>query len=254
MIRFKVIKGGTILLTAAIVILAAALIVVAISAFKKDDAAPTAAPVFANSAALIPTPYGGENEHTDSIASVPGDIVSRVLPVSNSKSILIYHTHTHEAYEQDVADPYEALEAWRTTDAGHSVVRVGEALASRLRRFGFDVVHDTTDHEGNQLSTAYTRSLATLTEYRERFDLYIDLHRDAYVEGDPVVVKTDSGEEMAPKAECITEEMMAKLRGHGLGVRAWGVFNVQLMKRMCELQVDGMTVNFPDRLFQYIRN
>lgn len=61
------------------------------------------------------------------------------------------------------------------------------------------------------------------------------------------------GEEMAPKAECITKEMMDVLRGKGLGVRAWGVFNVQLMKKMCDLKVDGMTVNFPDRLSQYIK-
>ncbi len=60
------------------------------------------------------------------------------------------------------------------------------------------------------------------------------------------------GEEMAPQAEYITEEMMTKLRGCGLGVRAWGVFNVPLMKKMCELKVDGMTVNFPDRLFQFM--
>ncbi len=61
-----------------------------------------------------------------------------------------------------------------------------------------------------------------------------------------------SGEEMAPKAEFITEDLMKKLRECGLGVRAWGVFNVLLMKRMCRFGVDGMTVNFPDRLAQYL--
>jgi len=62
-----------------------------------------------------------------------------------------------------------------------------------------------------------------------------------------------SGEEMAPRAECITKEMMEVLRDKGLAVRAWGVFTVQLMKKMCDLNVDGMTVNFPDRLFQHIK-
>jgi len=60
------------------------------------------------------------------------------------------------------------------------------------------------------------------------------------------------GEELAPKAEYITKEVMEKLRKLNLGVRAWGVFNTSLMKRMCALKVDGMTVNFPDRLFQYL--
>ena len=61
-----------------------------------------------------------------------------------------------------------------------------------------------------------------------------------------------SGEEMAPQAEYITDDMVKKLRSRGLGIRAWGVFNVALMKKMCALNVDGMTVNFPDRLYQYL--
>lgn len=60
------------------------------------------------------------------------------------------------------------------------------------------------------------------------------------------------GEEICPKADDITEENLAGWRALGLGVRAWGVSNVAIMKRMCQLGVDGMTVNFPDRLFQYL--
>lgn len=60
------------------------------------------------------------------------------------------------------------------------------------------------------------------------------------------------GEEIAPMAENVTEELMNKWRKLGLGVRAWGAFDVSLMKKMCMLKVDGMTVNFPDRLSQYI--
>jgi len=60
------------------------------------------------------------------------------------------------------------------------------------------------------------------------------------------------GEELAPKAEDITEELMTAWRANGLGVRAWGVLNIALMKKMCRLGVDGMTVNFPDRLSAYL--
>lgn len=60
------------------------------------------------------------------------------------------------------------------------------------------------------------------------------------------------GEEIAPKAEFITGELMKKWRESGLGVRAWGVANVPLMKKMCLLGVDGMTVNFPDRLQEFM--
>ncbi|MBQ9920858.1 MAG: hypothetical protein IJO52_01630, partial [Clostridia bacterium] len=66
------------------------------------------------------------------------------------------------------------------------------------------------------------------------------------------MLKDIGGEEMAPEAKFITRESEALLRNEGLGVRAWGVYNTAIMKRMCEVGVDGMTVNFPDRLFNYI--
>ena len=61
------------------------------------------------------------------------------------------------------------------------------------------------------------------------------------------------GEEIAPEAKHITKEKMALWRSRGLGVRAWGVENTERMKAMCRLGVDGMTVNFPDRLYQYCK-
>jgi len=62
------------------------------------------------------------------------------------------------------------------------------------------------------------------------------------------------GEEIAPKAVIVTPELMREWRALGLGVRAWGVSSEELMIKMCELGVDGMTVNFPDKLKQYLEN
>lgn len=115
-----------------------------------------------------------ENEHTDAEA----DAVSTVSAVP---SVLIYHTHTHEAYRQVADDPYEEVGGrWRTTDNAHNVVRVGDALTDALIERGISVVHDVTDHEQDDFETAYARSLQTLQQYEQPFDLYIDLHRDAY--------------------------------------------------------------------------
>ena len=67
---------------------------------------------------------------------LPAQESASPAPVESVPRVLIYHTHTHEAYEQTEADPYEALEAWRTADEEHSVVRVGEELAKLLRAAG----------------------------------------------------------------------------------------------------------------------
>lgn len=171
MIRFKVVKASKLLLFFAIVLLFAAtcFIMVRYSLSREPQVQTTSAELVESAA------------ETRAVFAARGMEVEVLKP--DRRSVLIYHTHTHEAYEQVKDDPYEALEAWRTADAGHSVLRVGEELAKCLRAEGFEVVHDTTDHENDALSTAYTRSLKTLKGYKRRFDLYIDLHRDAWYKG-----------------------------------------------------------------------
>lgn len=99
------------------------------------------------------------------------------------RRVLIYHTHTYEAFEQTGEKHYQETEKWRTADSAHNMIRVGEELAALLRSLGVDVTHDTTAFEPPVLSTAYARSLDMLERRAaagERYDLYIDLHRDAY--------------------------------------------------------------------------
>lgn len=96
--------------------------------------------------------------------------------------VLIYHTHSYEAFAQDPNDPYEETTQWRTEDADHNIMAVGARLKEELEALGVEVVHDMTEHEPPKLGTAYVRSLATLQSYAdagETFDMMIDLHRDA---------------------------------------------------------------------------
>lgn len=97
--------------------------------------------------------------------------------------VLIYHTHTYEAYTATEAMPYTPTEKWRTANSERNMVAVGAYLTELLQNAGIQAVHDTTAFEPPQLSSAYERSLKMLTERLERgerYDLYIDLHRDAY--------------------------------------------------------------------------
>lgn len=116
--------------------------------------------------------------------AAPGDgFTVEVLGAVQPARVLIYHTHTYEAFEQTADAPYRETEKWRTADSRHNMVRVGEELAALLRALGMEVTHDATAFEPPSLSTAYARSLAMLEARAaagERYDLYIDLHRDAY--------------------------------------------------------------------------
>lgn len=98
--------------------------------------------------------------------------------------ILIYHTHTTEAYRQTPDSPYEESGDWRTHDQTRNIVAVGEKLAALLRdKYGLSVLHDVTDHEPPKLSTSYSRSVVTMQRYKKEYPsltLFIDVHRDAY--------------------------------------------------------------------------
>ena len=180
MVKFKVVKAADIALAAALVILAAAVVAVLLMtrAQKAQPTLATVTPEPVETSLALDT----ENEHTD--PAVVTRVSSQALPLSNGKRVLIYHTHTHEAYQMTDQEAYTPLENWRTDDSGHNLVRVGDELTAELEKRGFEVVHDDTDFEQDDLSTSYSRSLeALLQRGDEDYDLIIDLHRDAYVEG-----------------------------------------------------------------------
>ena len=54
--------------------------------------------------------------------------------------------------------------------------------------------------------------------------------------------------QLCPKADIVTPQLVERLRAAGFVVRAWGVAHEDLMRNMVEVGVDGMTVNFPNKL------
>ena len=64
-------------------------------------------------------------------------------------------------------------------------------------------------------------------------------------------MKALGGEELCPKAQHLTPELVKEWHEMGYNVRAWGVTNIDIMKHACLCGADGMTVNFPDLLVKY---
>lgn len=120
--------------------------------------------------ALLPPDFSVEN------------LVPKTYTATGKINVLIYHTHTTEAYRQDGEDTYEPSGSWRTKNNEKNIVKVGETLKTALEAKGYTVIHDTTNHEPPKLSTSYSRSEVTMQKYKEQYgeiDLYIDVHRDA---------------------------------------------------------------------------
>lgn len=173
----------TVLTVAWIVVLAFTAYTVIREVRKKRTILPAFSPVSAETSLR-------KEEQNDSVAQTPyADCRMRFLPAVNAlrrdePAILIYHTHTTEAYTQTETDTYTASGKWRTKDNTQNIVAVGEVLKEILETdYGFNVIHDTTDHEPPKLATAYERSLMTMERMHQEYPsvvLFIDLHRDAY--------------------------------------------------------------------------
>lgn len=183
-------------------------------------------------------------------------------PTAYAPTILIYHTHTTEAYTPTAENPYAQTSAYRTREQDKSVAAVGEALKKELEEvYGYVVLHDTTDHEPPKLATAYERSEVTMAAYKEKYptlNIFIDLHRDAssdntdYVllNGQPVarvmcVVGKGEKYEVKPDfesnlslAEAFTDSLNRQQQGLGRKVRIkLGRYNQHLSSHCLLLEV-----------------
>ncbi|SHI38293.1 stage II sporulation protein P [Clostridium cavendishii DSM 21758] len=93
---------------------------------------------------------------------------------SAKPEVLIYHSHTTEAYLPAKAD---------STDNNLNVVAVGDELEHDLEEnYGISVIHDKTIHSLASYDESYNRSRETVSKYLKKygdFKLIIDLHRDS---------------------------------------------------------------------------
>lgn len=108
------------------------------------------------------------------------------LSLTNTKKILIYHTHTCESYTPSDEYNYTMTGNYRTTDNNYNVVRLGEELSKCLTDKGFEVIHDSTYHDYPSYSGSYDRSLETIQgilNENQDVQIVIDLHRDAVGDG-----------------------------------------------------------------------
>lgn len=95
--------------------------------------------------------------------------------------VLIYHTHTSEAYiDCDVGYYYSDFYP-RTTDTRYNVTAVGDEIEKELKKSGIGVVHDKTSHD-DTYTGSYLRSRATIEKYLKKYPkikVTLDIHRDS---------------------------------------------------------------------------
>jgi len=106
---------------------------------------------------------------------------------ADSPQILIYHTHSQEAFVDSKA-----------SDSSTTIVGVGEYLAKLLReKYGFNVMHDTTSYDvidgkidRNKAYSLASSKISKILKENPNIEVVIDLHRDG-IEGEKLVTNVN---------------------------------------------------------------
>lgn len=179
----------------------------------------------------------------DRVSDTSGRLCEYTL--AQLKDIKIYGNITTRFYDR-IITLREFLEKFSSYDISFAIELKGENVEKEtlelVKEFG--IMHKTTFTSFN---FEYIKKIKEMDSSARVGWLVSSINDDTLRQ-----LAKIHGEEIAPRADLITCELVEKLRNDGFGVRAWGVSNVALMKKMCELCVDGMTVNFPDRLYEYL--
>lgn len=106
--------------------------------------------------------------------------------------ILIFHTHTSEAYMEKDEGFYTESYYPRSTDYNHNVTRVGDSIKQVLESSGIKVIHDLTYHDSPSYNGSYSRAAKTIKGNLGKYpsiQVVLDIHRDAIGNNDSGKVK-----------------------------------------------------------------
>ncbi|MGI5859697.1 MAG: stage II sporulation protein P [Tepidanaerobacteraceae bacterium] len=135
-----------------------------------------------------PTIYEDEHEPSKNLPQLELNeleepLVEKLEPASTGPLVLIYHTHTTEAYMPTEKYNYKPRDkTYHTEDINYSVVKIGEAIANELNGLSTPTMHNKTVHDIPTYMTSYANSLKTVEEILKQnssIKIVIDLHRDA---------------------------------------------------------------------------
>ena len=139
------------------------------------------------------------------VASLDNPALKTALNKSKPR-VLIYHSHTCEAYALSGNDTSKTQSS---TDQTRNVCIVGDVIKTELEnKYGIAVIHDNTVHDKGDYNNAYKKSGVTLDRYLkeyEKFDLIIDLHRDSVENKNSVTTKIN-GENIAKFMFVVTDK------------------------------------------------
>ena len=132
-----------------------------------------------------------ETEYTVDVKSLIKSPLKIKLDGKNPE-ILIVHTHGTESYTQSVKYNYSKEDNSRCRDTKYNVVRVGDELENKLKKYGLNVIHDKTLNDYPSYNSSYEKTLGVIESYLKKYPTIkcvFDIHRDALEREDGTKIK-----------------------------------------------------------------
>lgn len=137
-------------------------------------------------------------------------------------------------------------------------------FSHRNLTFAIELKGDNTAKPSADLLIKYKmqdKTIVTSFKYKELedFKAYAPEFKTGYLAEEVIddallnKMKKTGIDELCPESKVITAEKVKEWNEKGFEVRAWGIYNQDIMKEIYHTGVNGMTVNFPDKLTEYIK-
>ncbi len=137
--------------------------------------------------------YNRTGQDVDLKQVVKEDVPFSLRSADAGPQILIFHTHTTEAYTPTGEDDaYTESDYSRTTDEARNMIRVGDEMERVFTEMGLSVIHDRTLYDYPKYNGAYGRSRAAVEALLEQYptiQIVIDVHRDGLMDDKGTVYK-----------------------------------------------------------------
>ncbi len=198
------------------------------------------------------------------------------VQISKDGVLMIYHDDTMKektGFEGTIADyTYEELRAARVKNAKYEREDCLMTFEDFLKYFAWRDLTLAIELKVRGIAAKVIEMLKQYGAYEKSIitSFYYDALEEAraydadvrigwlYVGHTPKTVeklRAIGAMQACPKATDIKPEHLRELYDNGFECRAWGISDTEVMKNAVEIGVNaGMTVNFPDKLVEYMKN
>lgn len=124
-----------------------------------------------------------------------------------------------------------------------------ELKAKNIEKEVLEIIHQYATHDNIYITSFEYKILKNVRKLDKNIKISWLIEEKINEENIKELLKIQ-GNQICPEAASVSKEDIELATKNRLGVRLWGVTDEKIMKEVYSLDIEGITVNFPDKLNQ----